>query len=454
MTPEGSLPEGLLLGFYGDDFTGSTDAMEVTALAGLPTILFTRTPDAADLAAFADRRVIGIAGQARAQDPDWMERHLDPALAALAALKPPILQYKVCSTFDSAPGTGSIGRAIMIGRRHSPSDWTPVVVGAPQLGRWMAFAHLFAAAHGVPYRLDRHPTMSRHPVTPMLESDLRLHLAAQTDLPILSIDLAAIATGRAESLRQQAKNEAAIAFVDVADPATQVEAGRLLWTGQGPGPLFSAASSGLQYALIAFWRAAGLLTDTPPTWPKPAPVNRLLVLSGSCSPVTAAQIDAAEAAGHALIRLDVVQSLRDSSARVECGRVSALIEEAMTQGRHVVVYAARSMDDPALGAMSDAARAADLPLAAAQARIGDLLAALAADAVLRLGLRRLVVGGGDTSSRVVAGLPIRALEVKHPLSPGAPMCHCHGADPAFDGLELALKGGQLGGLDYFVKAAG
>jgi uncharacterized protein YgbK (DUF1537 family) len=65
-----TLPSGVLLAFYGDDFTGSTDAMEVTALAGLRTVLFTRKPEAEELAAFSEYQVIGIAGTARSHGPD------------------------------------------------------------------------------------------------------------------------------------------------------------------------------------------------------------------------------------------------------------------------------------------------------------------------------------------------------------------------------------------------
>jgi 3-oxoisoapionate kinase len=61
---------------------------------------------------------------------------------------------------------------------------TPLVVGAPQLKRYTAFGHLFAGYQGQTYRIDRHPVMSRHPVTPMDEADLRIHLARQTDLPV------------------------------------------------------------------------------------------------------------------------------------------------------------------------------------------------------------------------------------------------------------------------------
>ena len=54
------------------------------------------------------------------------------------------------------------------------------------------------------YRLDRHPTMRHHPVTPMTEADLRVHLSHQTDRPIDLVDVLALDAGyeaAAERLR-------------------------------------------------------------------------------------------------------------------------------------------------------------------------------------------------------------------------------------------------------------
>ena len=65
-----ALPTGLLLGFYGDDFTGSTATLEALAFAGLKTVLLFDTPDEDLLAAFPDCRAIGIAGLSRARSPD------------------------------------------------------------------------------------------------------------------------------------------------------------------------------------------------------------------------------------------------------------------------------------------------------------------------------------------------------------------------------------------------
>lgn len=442
---------GIRLGFYGDDFTGSTDAMEVTAFAGLKTVLFTRTPDHDDLAAFADYDVVGIAGTARARCPAWMDARLPTAFEVLAALSPRVVQYKVCSTFDSAPHIGSIGRAIDIGARVVGGRWSPVIVGAPQLGRWQVFGNLFARAGAARYRIDRHPTMSCHPVTPMQEADLVRHLARQTERQIESIDIEDLRLVRAADRVREIGGDCPAVFVDVCDEATQLAAGRLVWDA-GDDTLFSASSSGLQYALVAHWRDIGQLPSTPPTFPEGEAVDRLLVLSGSCSPVTAEQIAAAEARGFAAIRLDVVAASDSVNSASEIDRVLDLIEAAYQDARGVILFAAKTVDDEAFQALRIVAEKRGTPFADAQAAIGDFLGRVAAQAIPALGIRRLISAGGDTSGRIVETLPIDALEVARPLAKGAPMCRCHASSADFDGLELALKGGQIGSREFFLAA--
>ena len=103
-----------------------------------------------------------------------------------------ICHYKVARRFDSSPTIGSIGRAMDIGQNVFSQAKTSLIVGAPQLKRYTAFGNLFAAYQGVVYRIDRHPVMSRHPVTPMREADIRTHLARQTDKKIGLVDLTAL----------------------------------------------------------------------------------------------------------------------------------------------------------------------------------------------------------------------------------------------------------------------
>ena len=162
MTEVRPLPSGPLIAFYGDDFTGSSAAMEVLAFAGLDTILFLAPPDPARLQHFSHYRAIGIAGVARSRSPEWMDEHLPPVFELLAGIGAPVVHYKVCSTFDSAPHLGNIGCAAEIGQKRFPG-WIPLVVSDPGMGRFQAFGNLFAHANGVGHRLDRHPTMAVHP---------------------------------------------------------------------------------------------------------------------------------------------------------------------------------------------------------------------------------------------------------------------------------------------------
>src|SRR5687768_7751955 len=102
------------------------------------------------------------------------------------------------------------------------------------MGRFQAFGNLFATVDGVGYRLDRHPTMARHPVRPMDEADLRLHLGKQTDKRIGLVDLVAMKRGEADAaLARELAAGAEIVALDVLDDETLAEAGRLVWEHRG-----------------------------------------------------------------------------------------------------------------------------------------------------------------------------------------------------------------------------
>jgi len=222
VTPPRPLPDGPLVAFYGDDFTGSSASMEMLAFAGLKTVLFLGMPSPERLAAFAGYRGIGIAGVARSQSPGWMTVNLPPIFVLLRTLGAPVVHYKVCSTFDSAPHIGSIGKAIDLAAELF-GGWIPLIVGEPAMGRFQSFGHLFALANDVAYRIDRHPTMSQHPITPMNESDLMLHLAKQTAKRIGLVDFVAMKRGVAsQALAAQRNIGAEIIFLDVIDQETLV----------------------------------------------------------------------------------------------------------------------------------------------------------------------------------------------------------------------------------------
>jgi 3-oxoisoapionate kinase len=442
MAERSTLPQRVL-SFYGDDFTGSTDTMEVMAMAGLKTVLFLSPPDDAMLAKFPEARVIGVAGISRSQDVTWMQKHLPPIFAALRSTGAPYMHYKVCSTFDSGPEVGNIGCATELGKEAFPDDRPiPLLVGAPNLQRYVAFGNLYAGMHGTRYRIDRHPVMSRHPVTPMAEADLRLHLARQTNLTVGLVDLPQLAgLDVGSDWLRQVQGDADVLLFDTVDAASLLQAGRLVRSLRSDRPIFAVGSSGFEYALVAAWREAGLLPVLP-TPRSASQVDRLLVVSGSCSPVTAAQIRDALQSGFVGIRLDARQLVQDPSA-MEAAVHSSL--ETLASGRDVLLYTAIGPDDAGQVELSGS------EMIAFNDQLGAVLGLLMKRVLQESHLRRAVVAGGDTSSHAVRQLGLHALTFAAPVAPGSPLCIGHAEDAELSGLEIALKGGQMGQNDFFLR---
>ena len=432
----------LLLSYYGDDLTGSTDVMEALELGGVPTVLFMRQPDAAQLAQFPHCRAVGLAGTSRSETPQWMDTHLKDAFTWLKTLNAAICHYKVCSTFDSSPTIGSIGRAIEIGRSVFTQDSVPLLVGAPQLKRYTAFGHLFAAYREKYFRIDRHPVMSRHPTTPMDESDLLIHLSRQTELTSGLVDLATLqSAGRSEAFDRVVAEGTAIVLVDVDSLETQALAGKEIWRSRKPGGTFVVGSSGVEYALLAEWAETAVVRAASRFSP-PGAANRIAVVSGSCSPTTERQIRHALTDGFDGIEVDPVELVSEASEQA-IARAAASGRASLEAGRSVILYTA-------LGPAAD--RGAEIDRQeGARHKLGRGLGTLLRQLTEEQDLKRVIIAGGDTSSHALGQMGVDALTVRMPLpaSPGSPLCVAHSRVKAIDGLEVALKGGQVGTDRYF-----
>lgn len=137
--------------------------------------------------------------------------------------------------------------------------------------------------------------------------------------------------------------------------------------------------------------------------------------------------------GFATIRADVDALLRGEGAEEE--RLVQAAAGALGEGGRAVIHSAEGP----LGAVAPAAGD----------RLGSALGRVAGAAIRQSGLRRILFAGGDTSSHGVAQLGIDALTWTAPIERGAPLVRAHAADPVIDGLELVLKGGQMGGEGFF-----
>ncbi|SNY91655.1 Uncharacterized conserved protein YgbK, DUF1537 family [Cohaesibacter sp. ES.047] len=433
--------------WYGDDFTGAAAVMEVLAFAGLPTVLFTDIPSDDLRARFSNALGVGLASTARSKSPEWMAENLPEPLGWLDSFGAPLLHYKVCSTFDSSPQSGSIGAAIETCLKVRASRAVPLITAAPQMRRYQSFGNLYASTYDGVYRLDRHPVMSKHPVTPMSEADLLRHLSAQTDLPSSLIDLEALWSDPQAALDAAILKGAKILSIDSMEATSEEAAGRLLWENREALSLV-VGSQGVEYALVRHWIRTGMLAPSS-NLPSLEAVDQIVAVSGSVSPMTAEQLDHAASDGFEIIRFKGELACgSDDALQAEVKRISQLSLEALDKGASPLVCSARGPDDPAVETFHHALSSSSMDPALANERIGVSLGKALDEVLKASSVRRAIISGGDTSGYGLQQLGIQALEAKAATIPGASICIGFGDTP-HDGLEIALKGGQMGTRDFF-----
>lgn len=422
----------IILAFYGDDFTGSTDALEFITNAGANAMLFIEPPTKETLAKYPELNVIGVAGKTRALPPKEMEDVLMKDFEAIKNIQPKFVHYKVCSTFDSAPHIGSIGKAIDCGLQVFKNKLVPVIGGAPHLGRYCVFGNLFAqmgiGSDGQIYRLDRHPSMSKHPVTPATESDLCLHLQKQTNKKIGLIDWI-FQKGDFYNWEYETKG------LDVAllDTLTNGQLyGIAKWfyqLQQQANPLFIVGPSSVEVAFGKYWKANHFILPLKKKFYKKR--IRCLVVSGSCSPITKKQIEVALENNFGELVLDAVSICNDEKIN---DSFYEKLEEILKRKNKVIVHTGDKQTN-------------NLP----SEILGTALGLIAKYAVENCGIKRVVVAGGDTSSYAARAMEIEAVEMIASSYYGAPLCKAFSKNERMNGIEVNFKGGQVGGENYFTN---
>jgi uncharacterized protein YgbK (DUF1537 family) len=452
----------ILLTFYGDDFTGTTATAEALFDSETPTVIFTDPPDLTFLAdCFPNVRAVGIAGTARTLAAEELEHALGSIFLKIKSHRSPIIMYKICSTFDSSEKIGSIGKAIEIGKSVFSSDLVPVLAAAPRLGRYTVFGHHFAAlGQGEVYRLDRHPSMMNHPVTPMRESDLRLHLAQQTSLRSSLINILDLRQGKAHVrnlLSKLREDGTQIVFFDCLYEHHLRLACEVIWEQASPqNPLFCVGAQELGYGFAATWEKYGLLrTEGQKEEAVEIPQKPIFVLSGSCATVTGKQIQWSAENGFANIDIRPQKLIDPSSRQLQQERVVASCLEEIQHGMSVVAHTAVGPEDIRIGTLRKKARDLALPYDEANRILGDALGEIALEVLQQSLVKRCVVSGGDTAGRIQKHLVIRALQIAKPIGIAAPLCYVYSNKAVLNGMEMAFKGGQIGSVDYFgqVQAA-
>jgi 3-oxoisoapionate kinase len=215
-------------------------------------------------------------------------------------------------------------------------------------------------------------------------------------------------------------------------------------------PALVLGSSGVEYALTAYWEACGRLDGLrshPAGRPGFGPAGQLLVVTGSCSPVNERQIRAAGQAGFELLALDPARLVNPATAAAEVERSAGQALARLEQGLNLILHSSLGPDDPRMAATLNQYAAigfSELDIKLRNGRtLGPRLGQILKSILERRPCDRVAVAGGDTSGYVARELGIEALEAVAPVAPGCPLCRVHGSR-GMSGTEILFKGGQVG----------
>jgi uncharacterized protein YgbK (DUF1537 family) len=416
----------LLLGCIADDFTGATDLANTLVRNGMRTIQVIGVPDVLEVPVEAEAIVVALKSRTAP-----VAEAVAQSVASCRWLRQAgahQIYFKYCSTFDSTD-EGNIGPVADALRAELQADFATVCPAFPETGRTIYNGHLFVGD----VLLSDSP-MRNHPLTPMTDANLVRVLGRQTKAQVGLVPYAIVRQGTLairtafDKLRQR---DIAYAVVDA------IEDEDLRCLGAACADLtLATGGSGAAIGLPGNFRRAGLLPTRPAEGDLPSVGGAAAVLSGSCSTATLAQV-ARMRARHPSLMLDPL----DLASRGEGAIADAMAWAAETvQAGPVLIYAS---------APPDAVKAAQAKLGRdrAGAVVEHALAALA-QGLVKQGVRRLVVAGGESSGAVVQALGVRALRIGPQIDPGIPATLSLGQPP----LALALKSGNFGAEDFFLKA--
>ena len=415
-----------VLGCIADDFTGATDLANMLVRAGMRTVQTIGVPQAGDQAVAADADAIVVALKSRTiPAADAVAQSLN-ALQWLRAQGCSRFFFKYCSTFDStdAGNIGPVAEALMA---ELGTDFTLACPAFPENGRTIFRGHLFVGDV-----LLNASGMEHHPLTPMRDPNLVPVLARQSAGKVGLLRYDTIMRG-AQAARDQAQQLRADGVrLAIADAISNDD---LIVLGEAFADLpLLTGGSGLALGLPAQYRRTGLITEHGNAAQLPAVADSAIVLSGSCSRATNAQV-AHWRASRPAFQIDPLALAEGKPVVVE-----ALDFVHRHAGQTALVYATNAPEHVAhVQQTLGVERAGKL----VEEALGRIARSLHAD-----GVRRFVVAGGETSGAVVQALDVRALRIGPQIDPGVPWTATIDHDP----VALALKSGNFGTVDFFEKA--
>lgn len=412
----------MFIGAIADDLTGATDLCLMLARGGMRVVQAIGVPDASFDFGAADAVVVALKSRTLPK-ADAVAQSLAAARRLLDAGARQLF-FKYCSTFDSTD-EGNIGPVTEALLEATGAALTIACPAFPANGRTVYRGHLFVGD----LLLSDSP-MKDHPLTPMRDANLVRVLQRQTALPVGLVGHETVEKG-ADAIRAALDKAASDGLGMLVVDAVTDDQLRAIGTAAA-GLKLVTGGSGVALGLPANF---GFSQGAGSARPFPAPAGRAAIIAGSCSAATRRQIAAARAAGIPALKIDP-QDIAEGRMTAEAAARWIVESDHATP----LVF---SSDDPAEVARAQAALG--------RMRAGELVEHLLADVAVRLrdaGFRRFVVAGGETSGAVVNALGPAALAIGPEIDPGVPWTVSLDGAP----LALALKSGNFGADDFFLKA--
>ena len=419
----------MVLGCIADDFTGATDLANNLVRGGMRVVQAIGVP-AQPLDTQADAVVVALKSRTLP-----VQQAIAQSLAALRWLQAQGAQqiyFKYCSTFDST-AQGNIGPVTEALMAALGTDFTIATPAFPDNHRTVFKGHLFVGD-----ALLNESGMQNHPLTPMNDANLVRVLQGQCAGLVGLIDYRVVAQGGAAIQARIAQLRSQGVRLAVVDAISNDDLMRLAPALKGM-PLVTAGSG----VAIGLPGNFGLAPSSTASALPPA-VGWQAVVSGSCSLATNRQVQAYIQSGRPALAIDPLQvSVRQAAGGDVVAEALAWAQPLLAQGS-VLVYS--SAEAQAIKAVQE-----QLGAEAAGALVEHTLASIARGLV-KLGVRQLVLAGGETSGACVQALNISQLKIGPQIDPGVPWCHAQSDAAAGAGLHLTLKSGNFGTDDFFSKA--
>ncbi|MDZ4851415.1 MAG: four-carbon acid sugar kinase family protein [Pirellulaceae bacterium] len=450
---------GPRLGCIADDYTGATDLSSMLVRAGLRVIQFFGGTASIDktssewLNAVAETDAVVIALKSRSiATADAVEISLK-ALHVLLGLGAERVFFKYCSTFDSttAGNIGPVAEALASDLHQSNIWYCPAF---PENGRTVYCGYMFV--NGVPLHESG---MKDHPLNPMTDSNLVRWLQPQCQNKVGLVKLATIRSG--DVVRQEDSDTKnwivdAVNDEDLIRIASFAHDQRLLTGGSAIGGHWAkvlmktepmAVASGFDSAKFgpiapeaSAYGSGNTTVSSAQDLPPSAQSAKTVILAGSCSVATRNQIAAFAESGGPVLPLDVLASARDGDSFKRV--VDKAVAWCLKHAHYPASLIASAASDEAVSIPS-----LELGPKSAALLTESLFAAIAHNLV-SLGVRRLIVAGGETSGAVINSLKIDAVKIGREIAPGVPWVHS--VRPPY--LSLVLKSGNFGDKDFFHDA--